>query len=74
MSEKVKEIYSLSRKHRVVILKKENGQYTLESHSFYEEMQEWEDTSFGLHLFDTIEKAEKGAMELLLNESGENIK
>ncbi len=73
MSEKVKEIYSPSRKHRVVILKKENGQYTLETHSYYEEMEEWEDTSFGLHLFETIEKAEESAKELLRNESGENI-
>jgi len=73
MSEMVKEIYSPSRKHRVIILKKDNGQYTLETHSFYGEMDDWENTSFGLHLFETYELAEEGAKEILRNESGENI-
>ena len=75
MSNVIKEIYAPGKKHKVLIVQKDNGQFRLESSSLYEyeDIKAWEDTTIGLHLHDDLVSAEKAAIELLRTESGEKI-
>lgn len=69
-SKRFREIYSTDGNHRVVLLMDRSGRFMLETHAFCQEhgLSEWEDTTLGLHLFDSEQAAIQAAHELLRNQ------
>ncbi len=71
-SKSFREIYSKDGNHRVVLLVDSAGRFILETHAFCQEhgLSEWENTTLGLHLFDSEQAATQAAHELLRNQQG----